>query len=567
LRRADEALQKLLDRKLFAEALAKARQMAQRFPEHGPGWKKLGALLCWNNRFAEALIPLGNSVRLLPNDAEAHSNHGVALLHEKRVGEALAEFERAIELNPRFAAAHYHLGMTHLQEQRYPEGEACLLTAVALRPGYLTDAVRPVHSELLHLYSHNASFEARALFEEHRKFTGYVEVPVRRSWPRHANTRDPERRLRIGFVSGDLVDHSVAMFLEPVVVRLKADPRLTLYAYHNRDMEDAVTARLRSCFHEWHSITSLKDVELAAKITADRIDILVDLSGHTALNRLRMFARKPAPLQVSWLGYPGTTGLEAMDYYVADAEWLTPGRFDALFTERLVYLPDRWAFVPHPKAPAITPLPALATGQLTFGSFHRFCKLNASTIERWALVMSALPGSRLLMAGISPEQQGVLIERFAARGVSAGRLTFHRRCSMELYLGLHSQVDLALDTHPYSGATTTMHSLSMGVPTLTVEGNTSWAAACSGILRHVELDGFIAADAGDFVARAVHWAGHLNELADLRSQLRLRLAHSPGAQPDLIAAHVTGALRHMWRRWCAGQTPESFHSVSAEPAS
>jgi predicted O-linked N-acetylglucosamine transferase (SPINDLY family) len=279
-----------------------------------------------------------------------------------------------------------------------------------------------------------------------------------------------------------------------------------------------------------------------------------------------MFARKPAPLQVSWLGYPGTTGLEAMDYYVADGEWLTPGRFDPLFTERLVYLPDRWAFVPYPKAPAITPLPALATGQLTFGSFHRFCKLNASTIERWALVMSALPGSRLLMAGISPEQQGVLIERFAARGVSAGRLTFHRRCSMELYLGLHSQVDLALDTHPYSGATTTMHSLSMGVPTLTVAGDTSWAAACSGILRHLELDGFIAADAADLVARAVYWAGHLNELADLRTQLRVRLAHSPGGQPDLIAAHFAGALFHMWRRWCAGQAPESFHSVASDPA-
>ena len=151
LRRADEALQKLLDRKLFAEALAKARKMTQRFPEHGPGWKKLGALLCWSNLFGEALIPLGNSVRLLPNDAEAHSNHGVALLHEKCVREAIVNFERAIELNPRFAAAHYHLGMTHLQEQRYAEGEASLRTAVALRPDYLTDDVRPAHSELLHL--------------------------------------------------------------------------------------------------------------------------------------------------------------------------------------------------------------------------------------------------------------------------------------------------------------------------------------------------------------------------------------------------------------------------------
>jgi predicted O-linked N-acetylglucosamine transferase (SPINDLY family) len=342
---------------------------------------------------------------------------------------------------------------------------------------------------------------------------------------------------------------------------------LELHAYYNYGDEDTVTARLHQHFKHWHGVATLSDVDLTRRIRNDRIDILVDLSGHTAENRMRTFARKPAPIQVSWLGYPGTTGLLALDYYLADPLWLPPGKFDDLFTEKLAYLPDRWVFERHPGAPTVNPLPALESGALTFGSFHRMGKINAFSLQLWSQLLRALPQTTLLIAGISLDAQGdALTERFAACGVAADRLRFHRRCGVGDYLALHHRVDVALDTQPYAGATTTMHSLTMGVPTLTIAGATSMGRACAGILEHMGLDKFIATNPADFVAKGIYWANHLAELAAVRAGLRDRQQQSPGGKPELIAAHLEVAFRHMWRRWCAGLAPESFHSSGEVPA-
>jgi predicted O-linked N-acetylglucosamine transferase (SPINDLY family) len=320
-----------------------------------------------------------------------------------------------------------------------------------------------------------------------------------------------------------------------------------------------VAARLQASFSGWSAVGALSDSALAAKIRDDRIDILIDLAGHTGHNRLPAFALKPAPVQLSWLGYPGTTGLRAMDYYLADRHWLPGGQFERLFTEKLVYLPDRWAFELHGDAAQVNSLPALASGSLTFGSFHRLGKITLATVALWSAVLRAVPGARLLLAGLpaaGAEQQ--LRAQFAAHGVEQGRLMFRTRCAMKDYLALHHLVDLGLDTLAYAGGTTTMHSLSMGVPTLTVAGASSQARAGAGILANVGLDEFVAADAQDFVARARYWSAHPAELAALRSTLRARLQRSPAGQPDLIAAHIEQALRHMWRQWCAGRAAQSF---------
>jgi predicted O-linked N-acetylglucosamine transferase (SPINDLY family) len=356
------------------------------------------------------------------------------------------------------------------------------------------------------------------------------------------------------------------MFLEPVVSRMAGSPGVSLHAYSNYAAEDKVTARLRGYFEHWHSVAGLPDPDLARQISEDGIDILVDLSGHTAENRLRTFARKPAPIQASWLGYPGTTGLTAVDYYIADPCWLPPGRFDSLLSEKLAYLPDRWAFEPHADASAVNELPALEAGRLTFGIFHRSGKINSLSLGLWCELLLELPDSSLLLAGISSEgEKETMIVRFAAHGIPRERLTFHERCSMEDYLALHQRVDIALDTQPFAGATTTMHSLSMGVPTLTVAGETSMGRAGTGIMAQVGLDGFVAASAADFARTGRYWAEHLTDLAVVRAGLRARLGSSPGGQPALIAAHLEGAFRHMWRRWCAGLPAESFHSCAPPP--
>ena len=255
------------------------------------------------------------------------------------------------------------------------------------------------HSNLLFCLSHEEAISAQALFAEHCRFGEQFEGPLRANWPAHRNGRDPARCLQIGFVSGDLRNHPVAYFLEPLLAHLGASPALALHAYYNRAVEDSVSVRLRAQMKHWHRIAGLSDAALAEKISSDGIDILIDLAGHTAENRLLTFARKPAPVQVSWIGNPGTTGLSAMDYYLADRHFLPPGEFDGQFTEKLVYLPATAPFLPDDKAPPVNALPALNNGYVTFGSFNRISKLRPSAIALWARLLRALPSARMVLGG------------------------------------------------------------------------------------------------------------------------------------------------------------------------
>jgi predicted O-linked N-acetylglucosamine transferase (SPINDLY family) len=555
----EAALQKLVQQDRRFEALELARTMTRKSPERGLAWKILGGLLWWQGRHDEALVPMRNSARLMPKDAEAHNNLGMALLRLLRYDESVRCFHRALAIDPTFAAAHYHLGMAHSMQAHFAEAEASLCKAVALRPDYITAEAGPVHSDLLFILSHSATLDADALFAEHCRFGALLEEPLRAKWPAHSNLKDPQRRLRIGFVSGDLQNHAVATFIEPVLARLSLRPGVELHAYYNNVIEDSYTQRLRGYFKRWHPASALSDEELAKKIQDDRIDILIDLSGHTALNRLRALARKPAPIQVSWIGYPGTTGLCCIDYYFADRHWLPPAQFGKHFTEKLVYLPATAPFQPHASSQAVNALPALATGSLTFGSFNRMSKISAATLRLWSALLRALPDAKMMLAGMPPDgAQGQLVERFAAHGIGAERLSFHARRGMEEYLAQHHQMDICLDTYPYTGGTTTYHALWMGVPTLTVAGLTPPARQGAAIMGQVGLDGFTATDEADFVEKGIYWAHHLAALAAVRAGLRERCRQSPVLQPDLIVDAFERSLRQMWQRWCDSLPPESF---------
>jgi predicted O-linked N-acetylglucosamine transferase (SPINDLY family) len=538
-----------------------AMRLIEGFPERGVAWKVAGALRWAAGRTDEALAAMRTSVRLLPQDAEAHCNLGLTLTHLQQFEAAEPYFTRAVEIDPRFSIAHYRLGMSYFLQGRLAAAQASLRRGIACKTNYAHGDDAQNHSNLLFVSSHDPDVGAASLCDEHRRFGEEFEGRLAGSWPAHANERSPGRTLKVGFVSGDLHDHSVGRFLEPLLAELARRPHLQLHAYCTNPREDAISRRLRAHCPHWVAVETFLDIPLAEKIIEDQIDILIDLAGHTGHNRLPVFARKPAPVQVSWLGYPGTTGLTAIQYYLADPLWLPPGQFDWMFTEKLVYLPDRWAFEPYAAAPAVAPLPALTTGRLTFGSFHRLGKINPATVRLWSELLRAFPTSTLLMVGIRLHgQEKALLEQFAAHGIESARLELHDRCPMDRYLGFHNQVDIALDTLAYSGATTTMHSLSMGVPTLTIAGGTPQARACAGILAHVGLDRFIASDAADFLAKARHWAAHLDDLAALRSGLRTRLRQTPGANPALIADHIDQALRRMWQRWCGGLPAESFHT-------
>jgi predicted O-linked N-acetylglucosamine transferase (SPINDLY family) len=558
-REQDDVLLTLIGQRKFAEALVHARAMTDRFPEHGLGWKILGALLGADARTDEAVAAMQTSTRLMPDDAEAHCNLGTTLTKLNRYREAEACHKRALEIDPAFATAHYRLGMTYEQQGRYPEAEASLRTGIALKTDYAQGEDTHHYSNLLFILSHSASIDADSLFAEHCRFGENLESLLRASWPRHLNSKDPDRCLRIGFVSGDLRNHAIATFMEPLLEQMSRHSGFELHAYCNNVLEDNITLRLREYFNHWHSVSTLSDVELTKTIVDDRIDILIDLSGHTALNRLGTFARKPAPLQVSWLGYPGTTGLKAVDYYLADRHFLPPGEFDRHFTEKLVYLHALAPYQPHASAPPVNDLPALATGSLRFGSFNRLGKVNEASIHLWSQLLRALPSATMLLGGVAlDERHNPLIDKFLAHGIASDRLTFHPRCGMDQYLALHHQVDLCLDTTPYTGGTTTCHALWMGVPTLTLAGATPAGRQSAANQQLVGLEGFTAKSPSEFVERGVYWSAHLVALAEVRAGLRARWQQAPSHQPAVSAEAFECALRQMWRRWCAGLPALSF---------
>ncbi len=513
----------------FAAAKASARILTQQFPDRGLGWKILGALLAADGDMDEALAAMHEAARLLPEDAEAFSNLGATLTKLERFEEAEPMFRLALADCRPGDLGHYDL--------RY--------------------------SSLLFVLSHKPELGAAELFAEHTAIGRWLEGPSVPAQPTFSNTREPERRLKIGFVSGDFRTHPVASFFEPVLEKLRNQGGLELHAFYNHATEDLTTRRMQSSFAHWHPVHALSDLELVKLVKKNRIDILIDMSGHTSFNRLRALALKAAPIQVSWMGYPGTTGLRTMDYYLADQHFLPRGQFDDQFTEKIAYLPASSSFGPHAESPPVNGLPALKAGFMTFGSFNRVGKLNPFTIRLWCRLLRELPDSIMVIAAMPlDERRRVLAELFNAEGVASERLAFFPRSDMATYLGLHHQIDICLDTFPYTGGTTTNHALWMGVPTLTLAGNTPASRQGAANLLPVGLDGFIANNPDDFALKGLSWSTRLAELAQVRSGLRERCLGSV-RQHDIVARGLDAALRHMWRRWCAGLTTESFHLDSS----
>lgn len=576
------------------EAESAARSLVERFPQHAFGWKLLGGVYHRRGDAQAALNAMAISARFDPDDAETLSNLGMLLMRANRLDESENVLRRALALRHENADAHNHLAMTLAERGRLSEAQASIDAALALDPHHdnaaITQALilqnrgRPAeavavyrdllartpentdaHSNMLFCLSEMPGLTPGALFAEHRAYGSLIEQRTAPPAPLD-NTPEPERRLRIGFVSGDLRNHAVASFIEPVFERLGQRPGLALHAYYNHTLHDAVTERLRGHLPHWRDVAALDDDELERLVRADGIDILIDLSGHSAFNRLPAFARRLAPVQASWIGYPGTTGLAAMDYYLADRKFLPHGQYDHLFTEKLVQLPLSLPFEPVTSAPDVGPLPALANGYVTFGSFNRLSKFNGEVIRAWGLLMRALPDARLLVGGMPERHDHAEVRAWLEHeGIAAHRVDFHGRIGLHDYLKLHQQVDLCLDTFPYPGGTTTMHAGWMGVPTLTLDAGTVTGRQTACFLEHCGLHHFVAHSVDDFVARGLAICGDLPALAAVRATLRERYALPTSDTMTRITDGVDHALRQMWRRWCQGLPPASFEGTLPAP--
>ena len=534
------------------DAVASYRQALAIKPDYAEAHNNLGVALSGLGRPDDAVESFRLALGLKPELADAHYNLGNTLSGLGRPDDAVKSFRRALEIKPDFADAHSNLGNALKDLGRLDDAMASYHRALEIKPDFAE-----AHSNLLFAHNYLADQPAMRLLDEARHFDDLV---ARKALPHTDwhNTSKPSRCLRVGLVSGDLRNHPVGYFLESVLMALSANAagRLEFFAYHNHFRTDALTERIKACCHGWHSVMGLSDEALVQMIRGDGIDILIDLSGHTAHNRLSMFAWKPAPVQASWLGYFATTGVAAMDYLIADP-WVAPEAEEAYFSEKIWRLPETYlCFTPPDVAAEVAPLPALANGYITFGCFNHLTKMNDAVVALWARVLHAVPGSRLFLKtrqlNEATTQQGV-VDRFTAYGIDAGRLVLEGSAPRVELLSAYRRVDIALDPFPYPGGTTSVESLWMGVPALTLAGERFLSHIGESILQNVGLPEWIASGADDYVARAASHASDLQRLTVLRSELRQQVLSSPLFDAPRFARHFEVALRGMWAQWCAKQ--------------
>ena len=525
------------------EALAELETAAGLAPGHPMILLNLGATLLDLDRAAAAADVLSRAVALVPQVPEARNILGCALLGAGRVSAARHELEEALRLRRSYSAAHDNLG-------RVCRAQGCMAEALEHFQAALAGAPTPAtHSNALLAGNYVGELAPAELVGRHREWDRRHARALRPARRRTALPR-AGRRLRIGYVSPDFCQHAVAFFIAPV---LAAHDRgqFEVFCYYNRAGQDAVTAALRSVAEHWRDIPALNDEAVAELIRQDEIDILVDLAGHTAGHRLPVFARQAAPVQITWLGYPNTTGMAAMDYRITDDICLPAGDDTRHGPEELLRLPD--VFCCYPPPPDCPPPAAPAGGAdrpFTFCSFNHFAKLSAGTIAVWARILAECPGAQLLLkspgAG-DPGTQAHCRGEFARHGTGPERIRFNGEAlPMRRHLELYHGCDLALDPFPYNGTTTTCEALLMGVPVVTLAGATHAARVGASFLRCVGLSGLVASDKSEYVRRAVRLAADADRRAELRLTLRSRLLAGPLGQGAAFTRNYEAALVRAW---------------------
>jgi predicted O-linked N-acetylglucosamine transferase (SPINDLY family) len=405
------------------------------------------------------------------------------------------------------------------------------------------------HSALLVLLNHIPGRSAAEIYAEHVKFGRRYDPRLgKRQWQ---NKRDSARRLRVGYVSGELREHSVVYFFEPLLAKHNRR-EFEVTCYHSSPWSDDTTERMKSLADRWRDVDRLDDDALANQIRDDRIDILVDLSGHSGHARLPAFARKPAPVQVTWLGYLNTTGLEQMDWRVTDRYAAPDGMLDRYHTEKLLRLEHgQWCYLPPQSAPAVAQSPFLKAGHCTFGAFATPSKMNPVVIALWRRLLDLVPGTRLrVVTNAVNKIPAAFRQKVLDGGIDPRRLDLLPRCSFDEYLALHESVDVMLDTFPYTGGTTTCHCLWMGVPLVTLTGDTSTSRGGASLLHAVGLEEFVARSPEKYVQIAANLARDPERLVSLRSTLRERMSGSRLMDAAGFTQEFEQAYRFMWQEWC-----------------
>jgi protein O-GlcNAc transferase len=537
----------LADQGKFDEAVANFHQALHLKPDFPEAHYNLGKALQQQGKIDEAVASYHRTLQLQPNYPDAFNNLAVALTTQGKLDEAAMYLQQALTTNPHHADAHNNLGNVLKEQGRLEEAAYYYDQAFKCRPGFAG-----AHSNLLICWNYDPTSDPDALFAEHRR---WAELHARVTPASvHDNDRTADRRLRLGYVSPDFYHHAVAHFVEPIFQH--HDPQqVEIYCYAEVIADDAVTSRFRGRAHVWRSTVGLSDAEIMEQVRADRIDILVDLAGHTANSRLGVFAHKPAPVQITYLGYPNTTGLTAVDYRLTDSIADPPGE-PVRYTEELVRLPHAFCYAVLEDAPETAPPPVCTSGRVTFGSLHNLAKLNGQVLDLWCAILRAVPSARLLV--FRHTLQGSARDYFhgqlTQRGIGPDR--FDLRSTIEAspnYLKVYASVDIALDAFPWNGHTTACEALWMGVPVVTLYGERYAGRMAASALTALGLTELIARSPEKYVAIAADWAGDVDRLDRLRSGLRERMRTSPLCDGAGFTRSLEEAYRILWRRWCARQ--------------
>lgn len=550
-------------------------------PRYAQAHNNLGSALHSIHRMQEAIDSFRQAILIQPDFAEAHNNLGLALLAEKRYEEALSCFDKALAVQPGFVDAYVNSGNTFREQGLYSQALERFKKALELDPnrydahahmayvltlqGKMDEAIRSyrealktapednsLHSHYLFALHYQDPVDFSELFRQHEQWGKRQKTGNQRT---HVQDKTPGRRLRIGYVSPDFHTHSVGYFIETILASHDKDS-FEIYCYSDVSCPDETTERMQSLVKNWRDISLLKDRQVEDMIQQDRIDILIDLAGHTANNRLTLFGLGPAPVQATYLGYPDTTGLPGMHYRITDALADPPGMTDHLYTEKLVRLPGCFlCYRPHVPAPDVGPPPCPKTGRITFGSFNNRSKITRSVIRVWSEILQKMPDSRLLIKAkplADPDTRQALLDEFSRQGVQSGQIEFAGRIESRIeHLKLYNSIDIALDTFPYNGTTTTCEALWMGVPVVVLKGEAHMSRVGVSLLTNMGMEEFIAETPVDYVKKAVSLAKNPEKLSRLRQRQRDVMARSPLMDGQGFTRNLERAYREMWTHWCS----------------
>ena len=559
----------------LSEALECLQRAVALTPDSPAAHNNLGSVLQSLNRFTEACDHFQRAIALNPDSAEAHNNLGNALRKMGRAEEAmgsyrtalrlrgdspdiysnlgnilkefgrldhaLACYERALQLAPQSADVHNNLANTFKEAGQLDEAIACYRKAMSVRPDLVV-----AHSSLAYTMHFHPGFDAAAIMQEHKAWNLAHARPFAAERRPFEIDQSPGRPLRIGYVSPDFRDHVVGRLLLPLLENHDRSS-FEVFCYADVTQPDSMTDRLQKCASHWQVTFGDSDEQLAQRIRDDRIDILVDLTMHMAGNRLLAFARRPAPVQVTYLAYCSTTGLETMDWRLTDP-FLDPPSTDNWYTERSYRLPRTyWCYQAPPEAPDMAPLPAESAGHITFGSLNNFCKVSRPAMETWAKILLELPTSRLILHAHEGVHRQRTKDFFESLGVLPNRFEFVGFEPMERYLQQYHRIDIALDSFPYAGGTTTFDALWMGTPVVTLNGNTAVGRGGVSILSNLGLPELVASDQEQYIRIALQLARDHVALKALRQSLRQRMRKSPLMDAAQFARDVETAYKKMWQ--------------------